>query len=363
MKVRFLYALVLCSLAFSTLQAALPVAETTFTLKGVLSHQNYGPFVFRHQAKIKLESGVFQINILADGKAFTLVDTDSGLAYGVYELVLGRMIDIGDVLFTITRVDAPPPVTFLPPAAPSLFDDTSFAIEYTLLNQVAYNWEMNGAAGGNQNIERKGAALKARKGLFIMQIGLITAADWDHTIVEGGDTFSNAELADGSGWFASAGLSIPVFKEGRWSAVINGETLYRSEELSLQYGAWEIESITSTTDTNAITNVVSTITNLRFVNHDEKATLTETLVTVGVQLSYNAPSWFMYAGLKALPWSDTTLDAVITADDRKYRLTFDRKDPITASGGLGFNIRGTKAYVEIEGGGEMAVRIGLSQDL
>ncbi len=355
MKTRFLHALIAgLLLGFATAACA----QQTFTLRGVRSSQDYGPFAFRHGSLLKLESGVFRINILADGRAFTLVDIETGLAYGVYELVLGRMIDIGEVLFTITRVSAPPaPATTAQAPTPSLLDDTEFGIELTLLNQTAYDWEINGQSGGDHNVDRSGVALKARKGLVTLRIGLTTDAEWDHTIAGDGETFENAEMSDGTGWFAAVGLRIPVFKEGNWSGIVHGEAFYRREELSLQYGAWELASITSITDTNGLTNTVQEI---RYNNNEDTATLTETLVSVGIELAYNAPAWSLYAGLRALPWSDTKLDALITSDDKRYKIMFERKDPVVAYGGIGLTIMNIRTYLEVEGGGETAVRLGLS---
>ncbi len=340
--------------------ATVGYAQQTFTLRGVRSSQDYGPFTFRHGGLLKLESGEFKLNILADGRAFTLVDTETGLAYGVYELVLGRMIDIGDVLFIITTISAPPPSMAAQPPAPSFLDDTEFAVELTLLHKTAYDWEINGASGGDHEVERGAAALKVRKGIVTMDLGLTTDAEWDHTIAGDGDSFENAGMDDGTGWFAAVGLRVPVFKEGRWSGIVHGEAFYRREELSLQYGAWEIESITTITDTNAVTNAVVVTENRQYNNYDETATLTETLVSIGIELCYNAPAWSWYAGLRALPWSDTSLDAVIRSDDRRYDITFERKDPIMAYGGIGVTVMGIRTYIEAEGGGETSVRLGLS---
>lgn len=356
---RLLHSVLMILLVVSSLNAA-PSSVQTFAMKGVRSHEDYGPFPFRNGTLLKLESGIFRLNILADNKAFSLTDTESGLAYGVYELILGRMIDIGDVLFTITNVTTPPSVP-VPTILPSVFDDTEFALEISLIDKVAYDWDINDTDSGTDDVERRNVTLKARKGLFAMQFGLITESDWANTIPGDNSTFIDAELANGSGWFAAAGLSIPVFQEGRWSALVHGETFYRREELALQYGTWEVASITSVVDTNAITNAVSTTTNLRFNNYSKTATLTETLVSIGARLDYHAPSWFLYTGIKALPWSDTSLDAVITSDDRKFKMQFERRDPVMAYGGIGLDIRGLRSYVEVMGGGEKAVQLGISR--
>ncbi len=343
--------------------AAAADSVSTFTLRGVRSREAYGPFPFRSGAVLKLESGVFQLRMLADNKTFSLVDTQAaGMVYGVYELVLGRMIDIGDVLFVITGVTSPPPAAAPAAVGTALPDDTELGIDFSLVHRTAYKWEINGLAGGDHDMDRRSIRLKARRGVFTVQIGLVTDSEWDHTIVGGEGSFTEAELVSGSGWFAAIGLSVPVFEEGRWSARIHGETFYRREELSLQYGTWEIESITSSVDTNAVTNAVVTVTHLAFKHYDKTAILTETQVSTGVRLAYHAPAWFLYAGLRVLPWSDTTLDAVITSDDRKYKITFERKDPVMVYGGVGLDLFGLRSYIEIEGGGERAVRLGLARE-
>jgi hypothetical protein len=266
------------------------IAQQTFSLKGVRSSQDYGPFPFRHGTVIKLESGLFKLNILADGRAFTLIDTDTKLAYGVYELVLGRMIDIGEVLFTITEVKAPATTTSGNNGKrDSFWNNTEFAIEMSLLHQTAYDWKINDAAGGDHDIMRSGATLKARKGIVILQLGLITDSEWDHTIIGDGETFENAEMAEGTGFSAALGMRIPVFKEGRWSGRIQGHASYRRESLSLTYGAWELESVTTITDTNAVTNSVIVTENLSYNINDESATLTEILVSLGMELAYTTP--------------------------------------------------------------------------
>jgi hypothetical protein len=134
------------------------------------------------------------------------------------------------------------------------------------------------------------------------------------------------------------------------------------EDLSLEYGAWEVSSVVNTAVTNGATNVTTT-TNYDYKNYDEDATLTETIVALGASLSYNAPVWFMYAGLKALPWSDSSLDATIVNGSSKFDITFERNDPVMAYGGGGFIIKGVKFYLEVEGGGVTAARLGLLKEL
>ncbi len=362
-----------CLLAAVVCMSATPSAKaateaTSFRLQAVQSRESYGPFAFKSGSKLKIESGIFKLHVVA-GKAFQLTDTTTSKTYGVYELVPGRMIDIGDVLFTITGIKAVAlPATATPAsgtsASRSLLSGAALGLQLDLLNTVKYKWEINGAEGDSEeNMERTAAALNFQKSYFTARLGLVTSAKWDNTIAGDGVIFENASIEEGTGWFVAGGVDIPVFKEGRWKGAVFGEASYRQEELSLQYGAWEVQSIVSTTVTNGTSNVVTTTTNLDYVNHDEDATLAETIVTVGATISYQAPHWFLYAGLKALPWADTSLDASVVAGANRFDIEFERKDPVMGYGGLGFILAGTKCYVEAEGGGETAVRVGLLKEM
>jgi len=358
------------ALSVALLAQAATAATTTFYLQGVRSRAKFGPFTFKTGASVKVESGLFKLNLVGD-RSFRLISSDTGKTYGVYELVPGRMIDVGDVLFTITNIKTRKspadgvPVRALGPAAarPSFLDGMTLGLELELLNTVPYKWEIDGAEGDSEeDMERTSATLLFQKSFLTASLGLVTSAEWDNTIAGDGSTFENATVEEGRGWIVGVGVDVPVFGEGRWKGSVFGEASYRQEALSLQYGAWEIESIVSTTVTNGASNVVTTTTNLDYVNHDKDATLTEVLVMVGADIVYQAPHWFIYAGLKALPWADTSLDATIVAGSNKFEIEFERKDPVMGYGGVGFIVAGTKCYVEAEGGGETAVRLGLLKE-
>ncbi len=368
---RSLACLFIAALSFAVgSRAEAGTATTSFRLQAVQSREIYGPFTFKTDSKLKIESGIFRLKIVGE-KTFRLGDSDTGKTYGVYELVTGRMIDVGDVLFTIIGVEtiASPLVAVArtgtaSEASTSFFSGTALGLQLELLDTVKYKWEINGAdADSEEKMERTSASLNIRKSYFTAQLGLVTAADWDNTITGDGVTFENATMEEGTGWLVGVGVDVPVFKEGRWNASVFGNASFRQEELSLQYGAWEVQSIVSTTVTNGTSNVVTTTTNLDYVNHDRDATLTETLVTLGATLAYEAPRWFLYTGLKTLPWADTSLDATIVAGDSKYKIEFERKDPVMVYGGIGFTLGGIKCYVEAEGGGETAIRLGLLKEL
>jgi hypothetical protein len=349
------------------------VTGAGFRLQSVKSKKFYGPFSFRSGALLKLESGVFRLRVIS-GKSFELIDPANGDKFGTYELVPGRIIQIGIGIFAISDIKEIKSAAGSSAASGgssqryvakkgSFFDDSAFGLELSLLNHTAYDWEINGAGGeSEENLERTSAAFIFNKDFITARLGLITSSEWDNSIAGDGTNFENATLKKGSGWFVGLGVKVPVFTEGRWRGDIFGEVSYSMEDLSLEYGAWEVSSVVNTAVTNGATNVTTT-TNYDYKNYDEDATLTETIVALGASLSYNAPVWFMYAGLKALPWSDSSLDATIVNGSSKFDITFERNDPVMAYGGGGFIIKGVKFYLEVEGGGVTAARLGLLKEL
>jgi len=374
MRLKICVAVILfCVVSLMPEGAAAAVSGASFRLQDVKSKEFYGPFSYRSGALLKLESGVFRLNIIS-GKSFELIDPTTAEKFGTYELVPGRIIEVGIGLFTISDIKTIKTAARSQPAGVSsdsrytakkgaLFDDTAVGIELSLLNHTAYDWEINGVGGeSEENLERTAAAFIFNKDFITARLGLITSSEWDNTIVGDGTNFENATMKKGSGWFVGMGVKVPIFTEGRWRGDIFGEVSYSKEELSLEYGAWEASSVVNTSVTNGATNVTTT-TNYNYNNYDEDATLTETLVALGASLSYEAPTWFMYAGLKALPWSDSSLDATIVNGSNKFDITFERNDPVMAYGGGGFILKGIKIYLEVEGGGVTAARLGLLKEL
>ena len=350
----------------SLLQAA------TYKLQAVRSKEIYGPFSFKTDTYVKIESGIFQLKILS-GRTFKFVSSDTGKTYGVYELLPSRIIDVGDVLFSITDIKVPRSTAAAPGArsnvstervqSRSVFTDTALGLEFDVLNTVAYDWSINGADGADaEDMERNAVSLRFKRKFLTGRLGLVTAADWDNTVSGGSNTFQNAEIVEGTGWFAGLGVEIPIIEDGRWKAKIFGEIAYRQESLSLEYSE-DVISIVSTTVTNGISNIVTTATSREITYHSDDADLTEIITVLGATVSYEAPAWFVYAGLKVLPWEDTSLDASVTVDGSSLDIELERNDPVMGYGGIGFFVANTKCYVEVVGGGETAVRLGLIMEL
>ena len=376
--------LLLCAY-HATAVAESPNHARSFFLEGVRSGRLYGPFVFQTGTTIQLDTGEFRIDVLSAAGAFILTEQQSGTVFGVYELVPGRMIDAGYQLFTITRVSTQPLASertarpFHESARhapqdthPSPFYNTDYriGIVFDLINQIAYDWKLDGEDGDSAKyIERRGATLTFSRGIVTLKAGALLDGSWEETIDAPDGAFEDGTLTSGTGWKAGLSLLVPVFVDGRWSAAIGGGVTYQRETFDLEFGQWEtvlFEDIATTTTndvsngvTNGIPPEVPPIEGERFVRQSTSATLTETIVNVTARLDYTAPNWFVFAGLSAEPWSDTDLQATIEVDNERIPLSFTRRHPFSGYVGAGFTYQDVHSYLELEAGGVNAIRLGV----
>jgi len=382
MKTLAVFVLLTCVL--STARASEPTKQVrTFHLEGVRSGRLFGPFPFTTGTRIQLETGMFRLDVMSPAGNFILTDETSGKVFGVYELVPGRIIDAGYQLFTITRVattsqpqpamPAKPPATAPPlayrPSAPTVTYAPTYQIGISadLVNQTAYEWTLDGQDGGSAKyVERRGLTLFATRGILTISAGLLADAQWNESIDDPAGRFEQGTLASGTGWTAGLQLLIPVWQEDRWSAAIGTGIQYQRESFDLEYGFREtilIETSPVTNDTpDALTNTTPSevIAAERLVRQSSSATLTETWLQLNARIAYTAPSWFVYAGLRALPWIETDLSAAFEWEDQRIPLTFERRDPLSGFGGLGFTYQDLNAYAEFEAGGINSLRVGIN---
>lgn len=351
---------------------------SSFQLKGVRSTHLHGPFQFQSGTMLKLESGFFQLNLLPGGRSFTLTSRPDGLAYGVYELVEGRIIEAGNQLYTILNIRtpiaspeqaSPPPAsrnrgytTPTPSAQGHWYEGITLTIIADLFEDTDYEWTINNRSGSDsQTIQRQGATLLFQKGIMNARLGLTASSEWDHTIKGDGIRFENATLKEGTGWHIGTGIDWTIFEDKGWTATLGGDIIFRQDQMTLAYGAWEVVSTQTTVQTNTTgSNAVVTTTNIRYNRKENDVTLSETMLTLDARLDYETDIWLVYGGIRVFAWDDVSMDAEIVADDTIYPIEFERKDPLTAYLGTGLFLDPVRIYGEFEAGAIMALRAGIS---
>jgi hypothetical protein len=366
MNLRIL-AMTLCLLAAVASQA---VGNTLFKLEALRSGTRFGPFAFQNGAPVRTDTGVFRLD-LRQGNAFTLVSTaDASHVYGVYELTVGRIIEVGDGVFTIVDVVESPvrQPTGLPPATATATDFWKgyfVGAEIDLFSSVIYDWKADGLTDGKaKTLDRNAMALVLGRGVFAAKFGIVTGAEWDHRIVGNAASFQNATLDQGRGWFVALGTRIPIFQQGHWQAHVTGDVAYRQEDYQLGYSTVSISGVTSTFATNitqGVTNIqpVSVTTNLQFAAIERDASLTETSLRVGVDLVYAREFWSAHAAIHVFPVLETELEAGIRTIEETIDLEFERAHPIVISGGLSADILGVQWSLEGDVGSETTLRVGV----
>jgi hypothetical protein len=379
---------ILLCLVSASVMADAGTRVRTFFLESVRSGRVHGPFPFLSATVVHLETGAFRLDVLSATGSFILTEERSGAVFGVYELVPGRMIDAGYQLFTITRLSTttlpPGQVPARPTSVPgpnarhsthTISSVRPFSHSYQagivvdLINQVAYKWELEGEDGTSARfMERRGATLAFTRGVLTLTAGLLGDSAWDESINDPYGRFQETSLSGGTGWSAGMQILVPVFTDNRWSASIGGGIHYQRESYQLEYGTWETvpiqEPVFEPEFSSGLTNGVPDEPLLppeeRFVRQTTTATLSETVISLSARLDYVAPTWFMYAGLRALPWTDTDLQANIEIDDLRIPLTFERKDLLSGFAGAGFTYQDLHCFGEFEAGGVNAVRLGVT---
>ncbi len=379
--------ILLCLCVFHVAQAAnTPEHVRSFFLEGVRSGRLYGPFRFQTGARIQLDTGDFRLDVLSAAGSFILTEQRSGAVFGVYELVPGRMIDAGYQLFTITRVTrttmpnrehatsypsgrSTQQETFYTTSQPFHQADYRVSIIVDLINQIAYDWTLDGEDGGSAKyMERRGATLALSRGILTIAAGVLLDAEWQETFQDPNEAFEEGRLSSGTGWKADLSLLVPVFEDGRWSAAVGGGVSYQRETFDLEYGQWETIDFNDNTTTNGLPNgttnaVPSDVTSIAgesFIRQTQSATLSETVVNVTARLDYTAPNWFAFAGLHAEPWSDTDLQATIELDNQRIPLSFSRRHPFSGYVGAGFTYQDVHSYLKFKAGGVNAIRMGVT---
>ncbi len=360
----------------------------TFFLEGVRSGRLHGPFSFQTGSSIDLDTGTFRLDVLSASGSFILTEQRSGSVFGVYELVPGRIIDAGYQLFTISRVSAQSlPLDQRPPrlhtdipdilsqhqapdsSARGLHDaGYQVCIVAELANQIAYDWTLDNEDGGRARyVERRGVSFLFSRGILTLKAGWLSDGEWQETVRDPDGQFEQGTLSNGIGWLTALSLSVPVFTEGRWSVFTGGGIEYQRESFDLQYGAWETINISDTVvpedSTNGVTNGVMdapTTTIERFARQTQSATLSEMTVNLTARIDYTANNWFAFAGMKAVPWSDTDLKAFIDIDDRRVPISFERRHPFSSHAGIGFYYQDLRTYIEMEAGSVNAIRVGVN---
>ena len=350
-----------------------------FRLQAARSQRAFGPFSYINGARIRLETGDYQLAI-RDGQHFRLVDPVRNVSFGDYKLVLGRMIDVDETLFTIAAItDAGTPrgpSMVAATAAGTRIPEKRGGVAGTRIpvtigggydqSATSYRWEANGKQRGSaHDIERARWGAWLSRDWWSIRGGISTDVSWNHTIAGDGATFQEATLDSGSGWWVGADVIYPFFDAGRWSADALGAFSYSSEEMTLSYSQLTSRQASREELVEGSTNetVQVSYTELLYQDTANEATLQEWLIQVGATLTYTTERWMLYGGVNIDLATEAELSATIKTSSTVYELDVEREHPITLWGG-GKVTLGTATRVLLEGraGSSTGIRIGIERE-
>ncbi len=362
------YALVVafaCLLGAATSDAGDTATPTThFRLQAARSQRLFGPFTYTDGARLRLETGDYRLQV-QNATSFRLVDPARGRSFGDYALVLGRMIDVDDTLFTIAEINdgSQPRGPSLVATAPVRPITIGVGLDQST---TSYRWTVNGKDGGSpHDIERTRWGAWVGRDWWRLGAGISSDVSWDHTIKGDGSSFENASLDDGSGWWVGADVAYPFFRSGNWRADARGAFAYSSEEMTLTYRQWTAHAASRQEPVAGSSNetVEVSYTELLYTSRASEATLTEWQLQAGATLSYATAWWQLYGGVDINLATEAELSATITTSSASYKLEIEREHPLVVWGGGKVKLgKAARLLAEGRAGSSTGIRIAIERD-
>lgn len=237
----------------------------------------------------------------------------------------------------------------LPPPKPAI------GLFFTLVDSTYYDAEVAGTTSrSSTTIDRRRIYASVDRAPFMFQAGLLFSSEWDESVDGPNATFEDAGLADGSGWYISAGLQHTRAMAPNWKATFYGEASFQRESLTLQYDYWTSSTVIN--ETNGVADIPQT--SYGYASRSSDATLTEWVIQLGARIAYQGPVWGAYGALQFIPLSDTSLDATIDSGPVAFDIELDRTHPFLVLGGLTFDTSLARFVGELRGGEELRLTLG-----
>jgi hypothetical protein len=349
-------------------EAAPAEATANFRLQAAISERIFGPFTYTDGARIRLETGDYRLRVLG-GTRFRLVDPARERSFGDYELVLGRMIDVDETLFTIAEITdgGQPRGSSRVAAAP--YDPGRIPVTIGAgyeQTATSYRWTVNGADGGSpHDIERTRWGVWVARNWWRLSGGISSDVTWDHTVKSDGSSFDNATMNEGSGWWVNADVAYPFFQSGHWRADARGAFSYSSEEMTLTYSQVTTREASREEPVEGSSNDTVTVSYTEFIaeSRSSDATLSEWLLQAGVALTYEAEQWMLYGGVDVDLATEAELSATIKTSSTLYKLEVEREHPIALWGGGKLKLgKATRLMLEGRAGSSTGIRLGVERE-
>lgn len=364
-----------------------------FTLANTKSGQISGPFTIYHGARVRLGGDLYRISLDGD-RRISFSGGPNGESYGPYQTVDGRLMQIGDAMYSFSwgaaarpTVQSPAPKkpareapiaefapmppkpemiaipaeterrTVKPLDLPSL-PDASKPFEWNFwlapIDSTEFKWKVESVEGNSADLERRTVGAGLSLNSWSADAAYSTSGK-SSAVLPDGLGLSGTSIDDASGWSIGAGYKRPLLKEGGWtaSAGIFGRIRQDKGDLS----ATTLVS-TDVADTNNLGNVISS-----FESSKSSVKVTEKTVRLDFDLGYRYRSFYGFAGLQLQPVSSVSVSGSLPNAGDNLKISAKHDDPIGfVAGGFWEFGNGLRVFSDFSLGIDKRLRFGLSRN-
>lgn len=366
-----------------------PGAASRFTLAETRTGAVSGPYTLYNGARIRVGGELFKIII--DGDRRVSFVSETGEKYGPYQPVPGRIMQIGNAMYSFNRQGAsaqtatrprepakeapiaefaplppkPEPIAIpdetprrsvTPLNLPSLPDaDSPLAWKawFAPVDNTPLKWEVESFKGKSADFKRKTLGAGLSYDSWFGEAAYSFSGE-SPAMIPDGLGLSGTSIDDASGWSFGIGYKRPFLKEGGWTASAGLFGRIRQDK-----GDARATSFVSTgeADTNNAENVVSS-----YAEQKSSVKISEKTLRLDFDLSYGYGRFCGYAGLRLQPVSSVSVSGHIPSGDEKLKLSAKHDDAIGFSCGSSYSFSNSlNIFAELEMGIETRLRLGLSR--
>jgi hypothetical protein len=243
----------------------------------------------------------------------------------------------------------------LPPPPP-----VALGIGFTLVENTAYEWAIDGMDTVDTEISRNNMFLSASRGGLMARVGVVFAAEVDDTIDSEDLLLQDVELSDGQGWWAAVDYRGRLWGRGPWSVNLCADGMYRNESYTLSYDAWTSGQVATPDGTNGATRAETV---WAYADREEDLTLAEASVRAGLDLGVRVGICDAYLGPRFLFVGSTDASGALSVSDASRGFDLDRGGTVTLAAGVRIASKALRWSVEAEVGDDTALRLGVSREL
>ena len=370
MKKRILMAIALLSLA---LHAQAADSYAMFWLTETITGTTAGPFVNKPGNRVRASGREWTILAAQPGKIL-FSDPVAQKYYGPYDLVLQRIVELGDAAFSFSRIepfrgdDPSADIASRTSPAPRVREPTierprrwepdrlpgtnpaehvkkasAFSLDalvrpaaaaawFEPFREVKYDWSVGdytGSGGAKTETTRYGVSGTWRN--FFVEGGLVSGGETTSTLVPDGTLLSDLGLSNGSGYALRGGYLYSFVIDGNWNGNLGGILSYEKTEYDMHATAYTSQGVVvapAASEAAGTQEEGATTTAYTFEHFEEPVEMDELALTFAGGIDYTSWAWGIGLYFTLDLYTDTGFSGSVAVRDETFDLSADRTHPI-----------------------------------